>query len=132
MYQPDTAQQRLGTEEFAWQNDERVHSVILFTAGVSMLYTIYIGCEAHSTAQLALATLSDHFRPSLAVQRSIWVDQDLGVSLYSLIELVIRLRRIFKTALVRHDKAWFRLSSDDQIPEVSIVMLDVALSSAQV
>jgi hypothetical protein len=56
------------------------------------------------------------------------MDEDLGVSFDSLIELIVGHLRIIDTNLVTDDETRFSFSRDDQIPEVSIVLLDIALA----
>lgn len=56
------------------------------------------------------------------------MQQDLGVSFYALIELLVRHRSILETEFVGHYKAGLRTSADDQISQVSVVRLDIALS----
>jgi len=59
------------------------------------------------------------------------VQQHFGVPLDTLVELVVGLDGLVKTALVRHDKAGLRYSSNNQVAEVAVVCLDVALSGPE-
>jgi len=59
------------------------------------------------------------------------VQQHFGVSLDTLVELVVGLDSLVETTLVRHDEAGLRSSGNDQITEVAVVCLDVALSGAK-
>ena len=59
------------------------------------------------------------------------MQQNLSITLDSLIELLIGLRRIFQRHLVRNDKGWFGPSGDDQIAQITIILLDITLSSAE-
>ena len=57
--------------------------------------------------------------------------EHLCVSLHSLIKLVVRNLCIVKTNLVADNKARLRLACYDEVSQVSIVLLDVALTSCQ-
>lgn len=59
------------------------------------------------------------------------MDQDLGVSLDSLVELVVGNLRVIDADLVRNHERWLGLARDDQVSEVSVVLLDVALTGSE-
>ena len=59
------------------------------------------------------------------------MQQDFGVSVDSSVKLVIRLNGFLETDFVAHDKTRLGSSSYDQIAEVTIVGLDVALSGTK-
>lgn len=58
------------------------------------------------------------------------MNENLGVSLNSLIKLVISHLGILDTDLMGHYKAGLCLSGDDQVAKVSVIRLHVALTSA--
>jgi hypothetical protein len=59
------------------------------------------------------------------------MDQHLRVALEPLVEQVIRLLRLLDPNLVRNDEARLGLARDDEIPEVPVVLFDVALPRGQ-
>jgi hypothetical protein len=56
------------------------------------------------------------------------MDEHLCVSLNPLVKLVISYFRIIDPDLVADHKAWLRLARNDQISQVAIIRLDIALS----
>lgn len=59
------------------------------------------------------------------------MDQDLRVAFDSPIEFVIRFWGLVESAFVRHDKRWLGAAADNQVTQVAIVCLDVALASTK-
>jgi hypothetical protein len=59
------------------------------------------------------------------------MDEHFGVAINPLIELVISDFGLLDAYLVRHDKTWLRLAGDDQVTEIAIVSLDIALTGAK-
>lgn len=59
---------------------------------------------------------------------SVRVDQDLGVSFNTLVELVISSFGIVDRNLVADHKAWFGLTRNNQVSKVAIVLFHVALT----
>ena len=55
------------------------------------------------------------------------MDEDLGVPVDPLVKFVIRNLGVFDADFVRHDKAGLGLASNDEVAEISVVGLDVAL-----
>ena len=60
------------------------------------------------------------------------MDQDFGVALDPLVELDICVRHCVDAYLVTYHEARFGLSSNDEVSQVAVVCLDVALSGGQV
>lgn len=58
------------------------------------------------------------------------MDENLGITINSLVKLLVRNFRIFNVDLVGHDKAGLGLARNDQISQVPVVRLDVALAAA--
>lgn len=58
------------------------------------------------------------------------MDQHFGIPIHPPIKLVVCNLRLVNTDLVGHNKARLCLASDDQVTEVAIVGLDIALASA--
>jgi len=56
------------------------------------------------------------------------MDQDLGVPFDPLVKLFVRDLRVVNADFVTDHKRRLRLPRDDQITQVSVVLLDVALS----
>jgi hypothetical protein len=56
------------------------------------------------------------------------MDQHLGVALDSLVKLVVRDLGVIDADLMTDHERRFRLSSDDQITQISVVLFDIALS----
>lgn len=54
--------------------------------------------------------------------------QDLGVTLNPLVKLLIRRRCIIDMDIMRDHEARLSLPSDDQVPKVPVILLDVALA----
>ena len=54
--------------------------------------------------------------------------QDLCVAFNSLVKLLIRPGRLVNANFVRDNEAWVCSSSDNQIAQIPIVLLDVALT----
>lgn len=61
----------------------------------------------------------------------IWMDQDFRVSINPLIELLVGYFGIIYAYLVGDNETRLGLPSDDEVAEVSVVFLDVALASSQ-
>lgn len=59
------------------------------------------------------------------------MNQHLGVPFHSLVELLVRHFCLIDANFVTHHKAGLRLARDDQVSQVSVVHLDVALSRGQ-
>jgi len=59
------------------------------------------------------------------------VKQDLGVPIDSLVELVISIDGLINVDLVRNHERWLSTSGDDEVAELTVVGLDVALTSAE-
>lgn len=57
--------------------------------------------------------------------------EHLGVSLHPFVEFLIGHLSVIDADLVTDDKARFRFACNDQVPQVSIILLDIALSSCQ-
>ena len=57
------------------------------------------------------------------------MNQDLRISLYPLIELLVCHRSVINCDLVRNDEAWLCSSSNNEISQMSVVSLDIALTS---
>lgn len=64
-------------------------------------------------------------------ESTIRMDQHLCVPFHSLVKLVIGHFCIVDANLVTDHKAGLRLSGDDEVSQVSVVLLDVALTSSQ-
>lgn len=62
---------------------------------------------------------------------SVRVDQDLGVSFNTLVELVISSFGIIDWNFVADHKAWFGLARNNQISKVAIVLFHVTLTSGK-
>lgn len=60
------------------------------------------------------------------------VDEYLGVSVDPLVEFLIGFLRSTKVDLVGDNEAWLCSTGDDQISQVSVVSLYIALSGAEV
>ena len=56
--------------------------------------------------------------------------QDLGIPVNPLVELLIGIRDFIDSDLMRHNEARFGLARDDEISQVSIVFLYIALAGA--
>lgn len=65
------------------------------------------------------------------LQWAIRVDQDLGVSVFPLVELVVCDLSIVDGDFMRDNKAGLGLASDDEISQVPVVCLDVALAGCE-
>lgn len=57
------------------------------------------------------------------------MNENLGISINPLVKLIIGNLCVVDVDLMRHYKAWLCLARDDQVAKISIVGLDVALSS---
>jgi len=83
---------------------------------------------------IQLSIQIERFKDSLdgeLVQRSVGVKQDFGVAIDSLVELVISIDGLINVDLVRNDERWLSTSGDDEVAELTVVGLDVALASAE-
>lgn len=58
------------------------------------------------------------------------MDQHFGIPIHPPIKLVVCNLRLVNADLVGHDKARLGLAGDNQVTEVAIVGLDIALASA--
>jgi hypothetical protein len=67
----------------------------------------------------------------MSSEATVRVNQHLRVPLDSLVEFVICHLRLFDRDLVADDEAGLRLAGDDQVSEVSVVLLDVALAGCE-
>lgn len=56
------------------------------------------------------------------------MDQHLGVSIDTLVKLMISVLYFVNINMMRYYKTWFGFSSNDKITEVAIVHLDIALA----
>ena len=61
-------------------------------------------------------------------QRSVRMDQHLGITLNPLVKLLICLRCVIDVDLMTDDEARFGAAGDDQVSEVAVVGFDVALA----
>ena len=81
-----------------------------------------------------LMTLSNPFlstRPSSRLKLSpVRMDQHLRIPIDALIELLIRARRLIDTDLMRHHETRLRAPRNNQVAQVAVVVLDVALARA--
>jgi hypothetical protein len=68
---------------------------------------------------------------TLRSQRTVWVKQHLRVAINASIELVVSLRRCINIDLVRHHERRLRLPRDNEIPQITIVRLHIALTRAE-
>lgn len=59
------------------------------------------------------------------------MEQHLGVAINSLVELVVSINSLVDINFMRNDKRRLGTARDDEIAELTVVGLDVALSSAQ-
>ena len=59
------------------------------------------------------------------------MNDDLRVSIFPFVELLIGGLSISKCNLVRNHEAGLGLAGNDHIPEVSVISLHIALSSAE-
>lgn len=59
------------------------------------------------------------------------MNQDFGVSLNPLVEFLVRDLCILDSDLVAHHKRWPSLARNDQVSQISVVLLDVALARGQ-
>ena len=59
------------------------------------------------------------------------MNQHLRVPIDPLIKLLIRRRRIIDLDIVRYHEARLRLPSNDQVAQIAIVFLDVALAGPE-
>lgn len=66
-----------------------------------------------------------------SLQGPIGMDQDLGISFNPLVELVVCHLSVLDTDLMADHKRWLRLTGNDQIPQVSVILLDIALARGQ-
>lgn len=57
------------------------------------------------------------------------MDDDLGPAIFPFIELIVRVLRICQSNFVRDDETRLGLASNDHVAEVSVVCLDIALTS---
>ena len=61
----------------------------------------------------------------------IWMNEDLGVSVYSLVKLLVCYLCIVNCNLMRDDERWFCSARNDEVSKVSVVLLDVALACCE-
>lgn len=66
------------------------------------------------------------------VQRSVGVEQDLGVTINSLVELVVSIDSLVNVNFVRNDERGLSTARDDEVAELTVVGLDVALACTEV
>src|SRR5258706_3831504 len=59
-----------------------------------------------------------------------WLEDDLGVAVYPLVELVIGLRRLIETDIVGHHEARRGPAVNDHVAQLAVVPLDVGLAHA--
>jgi hypothetical protein len=59
------------------------------------------------------------------------VEQHLGVAIDSLVELVVSINSLVNVDFVRNDKGRLGTAGDDEVAELTVVGLDVALASAE-
>lgn len=64
-------------------------------------------------------------------QRPVGTEQDLRVAIFSLVELVVRLLRILQTHLVTDHETGLRIAGNDEIPKISVVLLDITLARCE-
>jgi hypothetical protein len=65
------------------------------------------------------------------MQRPIRMNQHLGETLHTLVELLIGIRRIINIDLVRYNKRWLSSSRYDKVPQIAIICLDIALTRSK-
>lgn len=58
------------------------------------------------------------------------MNQDLRIPINALVELLIRARRLIDANLMRHHETRLSAPRNDQVAQVAIVVLDVALARA--
>jgi hypothetical protein len=61
---------------------------------------------------------------------TVGMDDNLGVPVHSLVELLVRCLGVLDSNLVRDDEAGLSFPSDDQVAELAVISLDVALACA--
>lgn len=89
----------------------------------------------HARGIILLINRLPHFHrdyctvPSLSYW-AIGVNQNLGISVFSLVELDISTRRFINADFMRHDERWLCAPRDNHISEVTVVCLDVALAGS--
>jgi len=66
-----------------------------------------------------------------SLKSSIGMEQNLGIPINSAIKLVIRLNSLIEADFVADDETGLGNTGDDEITEVTIVCLDVALASTK-
>lgn len=74
---------------------------------------------------------SSNFIGRYALQRTIGVKEHLAKAVNAFVELVISHGRVVKPKLVRNDETGLRATGDDQVAQVPIVGLDVALARSE-
>lgn len=57
--------------------------------------------------------------------------QDLSIAIDALVELFVSVWCLVDSDLVRHNERWFCPSSNDEVTEVAVICLDVALASSK-
>jgi hypothetical protein len=65
-----------------------------------------------------------------SLQWPVGMDQDLCVSIDPLVELVVGHLGIINANLMADHKRGFRLARNDQISQIPVILLDIALSCA--
>ena len=58
------------------------------------------------------------------------MDQDLRVTLHSLVKLLIRCGRLVNTNFMGNNETWIRPPRYDHVAQVSIIFLDITLTGA--
>lgn len=59
------------------------------------------------------------------------MDEDLCIPVDALVKVVVGYLGVLNTDLVRNDKAGLGPASNDEVSEVAVVRLDIALASAE-
>jgi hypothetical protein len=66
------------------------------------------------------------------VQRSVGMEQNFGVAINSLVELVVSINSLVNVDFVRNDERGLSTARDDEVAELTVVGLDVALACTEV
>ena len=59
------------------------------------------------------------------------MQKNLGISINPLVKLVVGNLGILNANFMRHHKAWLGLASDDEVAQISVVSLYIALAGAK-
>ena len=61
----------------------------------------------------------------------LWLEDDLGITLDTLVEFVIGSGCVVERHIIGDDKTGFRSASNDQVTQIAVVALHIALSGAK-